>query len=115
MLKRRPLATLDIYNLVLGAFVFVSPWLFAFAHGSAGIDARASGAAIAAASIAALLVFAEWEEWLTLAAGLWLVVSPYALGFAHTTAMHISIGVGLAVSYLTALGLWLMHYGPQEE
>jgi ABC-type uncharacterized transport system permease subunit len=115
MLNRRPQAILDIYNLVLGAFMFVSPWLFAFAHSTAGLDARASGAAIAAASIAALLVFAEWEEWLTLVAGLWLVASPYALGFQHTTAMHLSIGIGLAVSYLAALDLWLMHYRPQTE
>jgi hypothetical protein len=115
MLKRRPLAVLDIYNLVLGAFVFVSPWLFAFAHGPAGIDARASGAAIAAASIAALLMFAEWEEWIVLVAALWLVISPFALGFVHTTAMHVSIAIGLPVAYIAALELWLLHYGTYSE
>ena len=90
----------------------MSPWLFAFAHGAAGLDARAGGAAIAAASLAALLMFAEWEEWIMLLAGLWLVVSPFVLGFQHTTAEHVTIGIGLAVSYLAALDLWLIHYGP---
>jgi|HubBroStandDraft_6_1064221.scaffolds.fasta_scaffold1493424_2 hypothetical protein len=113
MLKRRPEAILDVYNLVLGAFLFVSPWLFAFAHGTASLDARAGGAAIAAASIAALLMFAEWEEWVALLAGVWMVLSPFVLGFQHTTAMHVSIAIGLSVSFLAALDLWLMHYWPR--
>lgn len=113
MRKHRPEAILDVYNLVLGAVLFVSPWLFAFAHGVASIDAHMGGAAIAAASIAALLVFAEWEEWIALLAGLWTVVSPFALGFQHTTAMHVTIAIGLAVAYVAALDLWLIHYGPK--
>jgi hypothetical protein len=40
MRKRRPEAILDVYNLVLGAALFVSPWLFAFSQGAASIDAR---------------------------------------------------------------------------
>ena len=80
MRKRRPEAILDVYNLVLGAALFVSPWLFAFSQGAASIDARLGGAAIVAASIAALLVFAEWEEWIALLAGLWMVASPSCSG-----------------------------------
>ncbi len=115
MLKHRTDAILDVYKLVLGAFLIASPWLFAFAHGAAGTDLWVSGSAITAAAIAALLMFAEWEEWVMLVGGLWLVLSPFALGFQHTTAMHLSIGIGLAVSYLAALELWLRHYGPQPD
>src|SRR5689334_15706740 len=100
MTKRRPEGILDVYKLLLGVLLFVSPWLFAYAHGPAGIDARATGAAIAIASIAALLMFAEWEEWVVLLAGLWMIASPFVLGFAHTTPMHVAIGIGLAVTYL---------------
>jgi hypothetical protein len=76
---------------------------------------RAGGAAILAASIAALLVFSEWEEWIELLAGLWMVASPFVLGFQHTTAMHVSIAIGLVVAYIAALDLWLIHYGPKRE
>jgi hypothetical protein len=62
-----------------------------------------------------LLAFAEWEEWVVLLAGLWMVASPSVLGFAHTTAMHVSIGIGLAVAYLALLDLWLIHYGPRPS
>jgi hypothetical protein len=113
--KRRPEAILDVYKLLLGVLLFVSPWLFAFAHGAAGLDARAVGAAIAVASLAALLAFAEWEEWIVLLAGLWMTASPFILGYEHTTAMHVSIGIGLTVSYLALLDLWLIHYGPRAS
>src|SRR5258707_490227 len=109
--RRRPEAVLDVYNLLLGALLFVSPWLFAFAHGTAGADAWLGGAVIAAVSLAALMVYTEWKEWIVLAAGLWMMLSPFVLGFPHTTAMHMIIGIGFIVSFLAALDLWLIHYG----
>jgi hypothetical protein len=108
---RRPVAVLDLYNLGLGALLFFSPWLFAFAHGTAGADAWLGGAVIAALSLAALMIYAEWEEWITLAAGVWMMLSPFVLGFAHTKAMHVIIGIGFVVTFLAALDLWLVHYG----
>ena len=71
--RRRPEAILDVYNLLLGALLFLSPWLFAFAHGAAGADAWLGGAVIAAVSLAALMAYAEWEEWIALVAGLWMI------------------------------------------
>jgi len=35
------------------------------------------------------------------------------LGFTGTTAMHVSIGVGIIVVYLALLDLWLIHYEPR--
>ncbi len=101
---------LDVYNLLLGIFLFVSPWLFAFSRTTARFDAWGSAAIIALMSLAAILLFAEWEEWIVLLGGLWLIASPWILGFAHTTAMHIVIGVGVFAAYLAALDLWLIHY-----
>jgi hypothetical protein len=40
--------------------------------------------------------------------GIWLVASPWILGFAHTRAMHFSIGIGLAITFLAALELFLL-------
>jgi len=37
----------------------------------------------------------------------------FVLGFQHTTAMHVSIAIGLVVAYIAALDLWLIHYGPK--
>ncbi len=101
---------LDLYKLGLGLLVFLSPWLFSLSYGPARIDSTVSGAVIMALSSAALVAFSDWEEWATLVVGAWLVIAPWILGFPHAAAMKIHIGVGLVVTYLAGLELWLVHY-----
>ena len=45
------------------------------------------GLVIAAAALSALVDFHKWEEWADMAFGLWLLVSPWVLGFAATLAV----------------------------
>ena len=79
-----PRIALDVYTGSFGLFLFVSPWLSAYASEVVRIDVWAGGAAITAISIAAMLAFSDWEEWFNLVLGLWSMVSPWALGFMHT-------------------------------
>ena len=67
---------LDVYNLLLGAFLLAAPWLFSFAYESAKADDWVSSAIVIASSLAALLAFAEWEEWIGLIVGLWVPPRP---------------------------------------
>jgi SPW repeat len=112
-MRRRREAVCDIYNLVIAAVLIVSPWLFALTRETARADAWLSGIIIASLSCAALLLFAEWEEWIVLVCGAWVVASPWLLGFPHTVAMRLDVGIGIVVMYLAGLELWLIHYdGP---
>ena len=106
---------LDLYNLLLAMLLFASPWFVARASGAATMDLWASSAAIGIISLAAIVAFANWEEWANLALGIWLIVSPWVLGFAHTSAMHFSIGVGVAVAFFAALELWLLYDAAHPE
>lgn len=108
-------AILEGYQLLLAIFLFVSPWLFAFAHGAPGADAWLSAILVAISSFAALAVFREWEEWINFILGVWISVSPWIFGFQHTPAMRINLAVGILVAYLAILELWLIHYGPSPE
>jgi len=101
---------IDIYQLVLGLFLLAAPWLFAFSRTTSRIEAWATGAAIVASSLAATVVFSKWEEWFNAALGLWLIAAPWLLGFTQTSGMHVSIGVGLALTYLALLDLYIIHY-----
>ncbi len=102
-------AVLDLYNLLLALVLLVSPWLFALQNRPAKLDLWVSSAVIAVISLGAMVAYASWEEWANLLLGLWLVVSPWVVGFAHTRAMHFSIGIGAAVAFLAALELWLRY------
>jgi hypothetical protein len=79
MIKSRSEWPLDLYKLMLGVFLALSPWLFGFAYKPASLDAWTTGSILVAVSAAALLVFSDWKEWAALALGLWLVVAPWVL------------------------------------
>lgn len=94
----------DAVNLVLGLWLIASPWALSFATEPAPMwNASAIGAIIAVAAVAALFAFHRWEEWAEAALGLWLIVSPYLLGFAMQMAAtwnHVLVGIivaGLAI------------------
>src|SRR5262249_9206838 len=50
----------DVANLILGAFLLLSPWIIIYS-GRPAQNAVISGAVIAVLSIAALAAFAQWE------------------------------------------------------
>jgi hypothetical protein len=103
----------DVANLVLGAILFFSPWMFSgFEAGAVSTNAYLTGLVIAIIAIAALAAFAVWEEWLNLIVGLWALVSPWVLGFQGTTAMTVHVLIGAAVAVLAAIEIWLMTQYP---
>lgn len=112
-------SVLDVYNLILAIVLFVSPLLFTFKNETAKIDLWVSASVIAALSIGAIVAYANWAEWANLLLGLWLVVSPWLLGFTHTRAMHFSIVIGATVAYLALIEIWLRydaaHFGPNAQ
>jgi hypothetical protein len=102
----------DVANLILGAVLFFSPWIFGFDAGRASENAHIAGIVVSVLAIAALAAFAVWEEWLNLIVGLWTLVSPWVLGFQGTRAMTVSVAIGIAVAILAAIELWIMSQNP---
>jgi hypothetical protein len=97
----------DVVSLVLSGVLFFSPWLFDLSTGAQWQTASIAGIVIAVLSIAALAAFAVWEEWFLVAAGLALVGSPWLLGFQNSTAMTIDVAIGIIVTALAAIEVWL--------
>ncbi|RMD64967.1 MAG: hypothetical protein D6826_01205 [Alphaproteobacteria bacterium] len=95
----------DVANFALGIWLVVSPWALAYAaHQAAAWNAYVLGVVIAVAAFAALIAFHEWEEWVNTAFAVWLIISPWALGYATVSAaLWNQIIVGLVVG---GLALW---------
>jgi hypothetical protein len=95
----------DAVNVVLGLWLIVSPWVLGYAmQTTPAWNAYVLGVIIAVAAIAALVAFHAWEEWVNVVLGIWLVVSPWILGFTTlTAALWNQVVVGIVVG---ALALW---------
>ena len=103
----------DVANLILGAFLLFSPWIFGFDGGKITQNAVISGIVIAVLAIAALAAFAVWEEWLNLIVGLWTLASPWILGFQDATkATTVCVVVGILVAILAAVEIWMVSQNP---
>jgi len=97
----------DIVNFSLGTILFFSPWLFSLSAGAPRQTASIIGLLIAVLSIAALAAFAVWEEWLNLAAGLWLIATPWLFSFEDSKAITVEVLIGTAVAALAAFEVWV--------
>ena len=101
----------DWINLVCGVLLFISPWAIGFVGDvAAARTAWVGGIAIAVMAIAALIQFAEWEEWVMLVVGLAVAISPWVLGFAalhHALAVCVVLGLIVALASITEI--WSAH------
>ena len=97
----------DPVNAVLGIWLVLSPWILGFqAEQTPMMNAVIVGVALAAAALGAVFVPRAWEEWTEVVLGLWLVVSPWVLGFAsNTVAVRNAVVAGVAI---TVLALWTL-------
>ena len=113
-LDERVDATLNAANVALGVILLISPWLLDFSgHQLATWNAVASGAVIAILTFAAFVRTREWEEWVDLVVGLWVIASPWLLGFAGvSSALWTHLIIGVLVTILTALELRRVHGTP---
>ncbi len=103
----------DRINLILGVWLFFSPLILQYATlGAAAWNAYLLGLAIVAFALWHLYAPEAWKEWTNLALGVWLVISPWILGFANNTVVTTNmVIVGLVVSAFAAY--LAMHEPPQ--
>ena len=96
----------DCANLVLGIWLFVSPWALGYADTVAAANAWVTGTGIVVFALIAAYMPKAWEEIINMLFGVWLVVSPFALGFSAATevALH-TVVVGILA---TAFAIWAM-------
>ena len=92
MQKWRNESFVDVVNLILGAWLFATPWFYGFASGAAG-----------------------WNAWIMggSSPNFRYSSSHWALGFAESVgAMGNHVAVGIVVAALAAIELWLVHRKP---
>jgi uncharacterized membrane protein len=112
--RKAEITVIDSANVILGAILFLTPWLFGFAGESRPAwNAWVCGAIVAVVALGALIQLQEWEEWLNGVVGLWVLISPWVLGFtADTHALWSHVILGILLAALAGVELWRLHQSP---
>ena len=105
----------DWLSWILGIWLLLSPWTFVFdSETTAMRNAALVGALIIAAEAVELSVFRDWEEWINVVLGAWLLVSPWTLAIVSPAAKANFIIVGVSVLGLAGYELWEMRRQPRS-
>ena len=107
-----PAHTQDWVNLVCAVLLFISPWILAFSGDvTATRAAWITGVVVAIFAVAALVQFAEWEEWISLLLGVWMIVAPWVVSFSTVgVAVAAFVVLGLVVALASAAEIWQVRH-----
>jgi len=98
----------DWASFGLGLWLAVSPWIVGYeTQHAATCNAVFVGIALAVGAHFEIAMDELWTEWLSFAAGLWLLAAPFALEFVGRAAMINCIAVGCLICGLAASALQL--------
>ena len=97
----------DAVNLGHGLWIVAAPWLLHFSKlAGARWDHWIVGGAVALIAAASLPRARYWKEWIAIAAGGWLFLSPWLLGFSYApNARWNAWMLGALVFYVAAWAL----------
>jgi len=106
----------NVTNVVLGAVLFVSPWLLGFDHEVwAATNARLSGGVVVLMALLALVRTHDWEEWLNAIVGLWIMGAPWLLWFDDVASARWShVIIGFCIVAVVAFELSRLYQEPDE-
>jgi cellulose synthase/poly-beta-1,6-N-acetylglucosamine synthase-like glycosyltransferase len=97
----------DLVNLVCAVLLFVSPWILRFSGDDmAARAAWITGVVVAIFAVAALVRFAEWEEWISLLLGVWMIIAPWVVNFStisHAVAAFVILGIVVALASVSEI------------
>jgi hypothetical protein len=100
--------------MLAGLWLWISPFVLHFKLGSdATGNASVVGIFIGVLSMMAIATPHVWEEWAKVVLGIWLIASPWLLGFSHQSEATDNIMIVGAVVVL--LSLWSLARRPMPQ
>jgi hypothetical protein len=101
-------------NMILGIILFIAPWLFGFSNEPwAVLNARLAGGLVVMLALLATVRTYDWEEWLNVIAGLWIIGAPWMLWFDDVLAARwVHVIVGFCVVAVAAFELYRLYHAP---
>jgi hypothetical protein len=100
----------DWATWLLGIWLLLSPVVLLFDFETPAMrNAVVVGALIIMAEVVELTIFRDWEEWINVALGAWLIASAWLLNITTPLARTNFVVVGLLVVALALYEIWDLH------
>lgn len=115
--NRGSIQSMSIINLILGAWLIVSPWFLNYST-AAIWNQEILGIIVAVFSLVRLFAPSQqWASFINGLAGIWLIIGPFIIGFNHAVAYWNSIIVGIIVAWIAFSNAAIrtghrVHHGP---
>lgn len=91
----------DWCDWALGIWLILSPWILVFHYDPVATrNAVIVGFLVVLAEAVTLTAFRPWEEWITVALGAWLAISPWALAITDVAVIVHFVVVGTLIAGL---------------
>ena len=105
----------DRLTFILGLWLFVSPLFYSgsFTMNTMNVNTVLMGVVVMIFSGAAIARYQPWEEWLETLFGVWLIITPFVLGFTDmtfATVNHIVVGIVIVID-----SLWIAYKYPTSR
>lgn len=105
----------DWCDWALGIWLLLSPWILLFERDPVATrNAVIVGCLIVLTEAVTLSVFRIWEEWINVALGAWLVISPWALPVTDSSAKANFVIVGILIMGLALYEVWEVSRQPDQ-
>jgi hypothetical protein len=104
----------DWVDMVLGAWLAISPWILGFSDSAPGATRNALivGIAVAVLSASTFLVYHVIEEYIDVVLGIWLIISPWVLSASGDAGVVADfVIVGALVAGLSGYEIWASRHG----
>lgn len=111
----------DAGKVALALWLLVAPWMLHYDQAPGVLwNDYAVAIIVALSSIAAMLRFTKWDEYVSIVAGVWLFASPWLLDFSSllappaafaAMANHLAVGLALVIFSLWELNVWELATG----
>lgn len=101
-----------VINLILGLWVFVSPWIYGAAGNPNSWNSWILGFLVALFALIRLAnpIGAKWLGWVNMVLGAWLFVSPWVYAYTLNTGRFInSLCAGILIFVLSIIGASAHH------
>jgi hypothetical protein len=102
----RPTHWEDWCDWALGFWIVLSPWILGFEHQTTATrTAVIVGALVILSEVVTLSAFRVWEEWINVALGVWLALSPFVLGIMGVARANFATA-GTIIAALALYQVW---------